>query len=304
LSSWKTASLFGNNVWITGCTWLPSLSTHSLAVRVIMMPTDYHDVAAQTITEPLPFFSVGTRQAFRIVGFLCCSQNLNSSWCREQSEERLIWPYHARVCSCLMPRFYGRNTIIYATEHYFQEWEVQQLMPYCGCWICEAHYRTVCVETGPLRWILIRSAVTYAVLTLWFLATIIVIVRRFFSVIVDFHPLFLLADVVFPWFVYAYITLETVSLNVPNIVAVFITDAPGNAHQLSVLFQNRTSLPFSDSFTRTVTQQNHWHKHYRVQINKRRKFNVANWSSLNVANTKNLFLNFLVFPLFCLFLSN
>jgi hypothetical protein len=32
LSPWKTASLFGNNVWIMGCTWLPNLPTYSFAV--------------------------------------------------------------------------------------------------------------------------------------------------------------------------------------------------------------------------------------------------------------------------------
>jgi hypothetical protein len=40
-------------------------------------------------------------QAFRIAGFLGCSPNVNSSWCREQREGRLIWPYHARVSSYL-----------------------------------------------------------------------------------------------------------------------------------------------------------------------------------------------------------
>jgi hypothetical protein len=30
-----------------------------------------------------------------------------------------------------------------------------------------------------------------------------------------------------------------------------------NAYQRSVLFQNRKSLPFFDSFTRSVTQHNH-----------------------------------------------
>jgi hypothetical protein len=38
---------------------------------------------------------------------------------------------------------------------------------------------------------------------------------------VDFRPLFLFADVVFPWFVYADITFSTL-----NNVAVFVTDAP------------------------------------------------------------------------------
>jgi hypothetical protein len=53
---------------------------------------------------------------FRIVGFLGCSPNVNSSWCREQHEGRLVWQYHERVSSCLMSRFYGRDTIIYAFQ--------------------------------------------------------------------------------------------------------------------------------------------------------------------------------------------
>jgi hypothetical protein len=45
------------------------------------------------------------------------------------------------------------------------------------------------------------------------------------SVIADFRPLFLFADDIFPWFVYADITLETVALDTPYNVAVFVTDA-------------------------------------------------------------------------------
>jgi membrane protein insertase Oxa1/YidC/SpoIIIJ len=45
LSSWKTASLFRNNVWIMGCSWFANLSTYSLAVilpwMVIMGLTEY-----------------------------------------------------------------------------------------------------------------------------------------------------------------------------------------------------------------------------------------------------------------------
>jgi hypothetical protein len=66
LSSWKTTSLFGNNVWILGCTWLPNLTTHSLAVRLwrlIVGPTEYDDNAAQTIAEPPQCFTVGTRHS-------------------------------------------------------------------------------------------------------------------------------------------------------------------------------------------------------------------------------------------------
>jgi hypothetical protein len=72
-----------------------------------------------------------------------------------------------------------------------------------------------------------------------------------------FCPLFLFTDAVFPLFVYAEITFETLALDTPNNVAVFVTDAPANAHQQPVLFQNWTSLPFSSSFTCIVTQHNH-----------------------------------------------
>jgi hypothetical protein len=54
LSPWRTTSFFGNNVWIMGCTWLPNLFTHSLAVirpwRVIIGPTEY----CTTILLPEP----------------------------------------------------------------------------------------------------------------------------------------------------------------------------------------------------------------------------------------------------------
>jgi hypothetical protein len=41
-----------------------------------------------------------------------------------------------------------------------------------------------------------------------------------------FSPLYPFVDVVFPWFVYADIISETVALDTPNNVAVFVTDAP------------------------------------------------------------------------------
>jgi putative cell wall-binding protein len=48
------------------------------------------------------------------------------------------------------------------------------------------------------------------------------------SVNVDLSSLALFADVVFvfPWFVYAHITLETIALDTPNNVAVFIIGGP------------------------------------------------------------------------------
>jgi hypothetical protein len=119
--------------------------------------------------------------------------------------------------------------------------------------------RTVFVQTASSKWIHIQFCcpVTCAAVVLWFFETILS-ARRSRSANVEFRPLFLLADVVFPWFVYAYITLEIVTLDTVNNAADFVTHVGLNAHQQSVLFQNQTSLPFSDSFTWTVTQHNHW----------------------------------------------
>jgi hypothetical protein len=121
LSSWKTASLIGNNVWIMGCTWLPNLSTYPLTVirswRVIMGSSEH----CTTILLPKPSQNFPCwNQAFQILGFLGCSPNVNSSWCREQREGRLIWPYHVRVSSCLMSRFHGSDSGVCAFQHYFQ----------------------------------------------------------------------------------------------------------------------------------------------------------------------------------------
>jgi hypothetical protein len=52
-------------------------------------------------------------------------------------------------------------------------------------------------------------------------------VRRFLSFGVGFWPLFLLAGDVFPWLVYAAISLEAAVLDKPNKMAVLFKDAPG-----------------------------------------------------------------------------
>jgi hypothetical protein len=38
----------------------------------------------------------------------------------EQREGQLIWPYHARISSCLISKFCGRGATVYASEYYFQ----------------------------------------------------------------------------------------------------------------------------------------------------------------------------------------
>jgi hypothetical protein len=65
---------------------------------VIMGPTECGTTIL--LSKPSQNFPVfhSWNQAFRILGFLVCSPNVNSSWYREEHREgRLIWPYHARV---------------------------------------------------------------------------------------------------------------------------------------------------------------------------------------------------------------
>jgi hypothetical protein len=67
LSSWKTASLFENNVWIMRCTWLPKMSANSPAVirprRVVMRPKEYQNIAVKTTTKPPTSFTFGTKHS-------------------------------------------------------------------------------------------------------------------------------------------------------------------------------------------------------------------------------------------------
>jgi hypothetical protein len=72
-----------------------------------MRPTEY----CTTILLPKTSHNLSVfhcwYQELRVVGFLGCSPNVNSSWCREQREGRLVWQNHARVSSSLMSRFYS-----------------------------------------------------------------------------------------------------------------------------------------------------------------------------------------------------
>jgi hypothetical protein len=152
-------------------------------------------------------------------GFLGCSPNVNSSCCRGQGEGQLICPYHMCISSCMMTRFNGRDTIVYTSEHYFsiiRGLAIAALLYMLDLW---NSHQTVFVETQSSRWIF-SSAVTCAAVVLLFFKTILPNVRWSLSVNVDFHPLFLIADVVFLWFVNANFTLETVALDTHNNVAV------------------------------------------------------------------------------------
>jgi hypothetical protein len=81
--SWKTASFFGNNVWIVVYTWLSNLSTYFFAVirpwKVIMGTRECCTTTLlPKLSQNLPYVSLlEPNQVFRIVGFLRFSPNIN-----------------------------------------------------------------------------------------------------------------------------------------------------------------------------------------------------------------------------------
>ena len=127
---------------------------------------------------------------------------------------------------------------------------------WCSC-------RTVCIETRWSRWML-SSAATFAAVVRWFLDTILFDVRRSLSLSFGFRTLLLLADDVFPYFVYAVITLETAALYTPNEVAVLVTDAPAKRALTICPLWKSYKLLFCSTFILTVDKTQlvmHWRWH-------------------------------------------
>jgi hypothetical protein len=160
-----------------------------------------------------------------------------------------------RVSSWLMPRFYGRDTTVYVSNITFSnqrfsncnptvnaEFVKLTLVSFCGNMVFKMNIH-FCCHLCCSSAVIFRNNPSQC-------TTI--------SVSAYFRPFFLFADVVFPWFVYADITLETVAaLDIPKNVQFLSQMLQLNAHQRSVLFQNRISLPFSNSFARTIIRHNH-----------------------------------------------
>jgi hypothetical protein len=110
-------------------------------------------------------------------------------------------------------------------------------------------------------------------------------VRRSLSVSVDFHPLFLFADVVFSQFMCADVTLETVALDTRNNVAVFITDA----HDLTSFKIRQVShftIPLHELSLNTITDaltqalQNIYKRKKNNQCCQLKFFQVGNTNSV------------------------
>ena len=104
--------------------------------------------------------------------------------------------------------------------------------------------------------IIMSSAVTFAAAVLWFLDTVLFSVQQSLSLSSGFLPLFLLAYGVFPWFVYAVITLDTATQDTPNKVAILVTDASAKCTPTVCPLWKLTSFPFCSTFIWTVTKHN------------------------------------------------
>jgi hypothetical protein len=156
LSSWKRASLFGNNIRIMGCTWLSNLPMYSLAViqawRVIIGPTEY----CTMILMPKPSQNLSHVSLLEPVIWDCklpwCSPNVNSSWCREQREghssDHIMRAFPFVWCPGFMvvtPSF----THLSITFSYQRFSSCSPTMD-VGLW---SWHQTVFVETGSSGWI-------------------------------------------------------------------------------------------------------------------------------------------------------
>jgi hypothetical protein len=79
-----------------------------------------------------------------------------------------------------------------------------------------------------------------------------------------FSPLFLFVDGVFPWFVYADITLETVALDTPNNVSVYVTHAPSKRTLIICPLSKSDKYPivrFFHTDCHSTQPLMHWHEH-------------------------------------------
>jgi hypothetical protein len=96
---------------------------------------------------------------------------------------------------------------------------------------------------------------------LWFFKTILLNVRY------QCQCWFLPTVTVFPWFMYINITLETVALDSPNNVAVFVTHAPAKHTPTMCPLSKLDKSPFFLFFhidCHSTQSPLHLHEHYRV----------------------------------------
>jgi hypothetical protein len=163
-----------------------------------------------------------------------------------------------------MSKFCGRDTIVYPSEHYFNN----QMFSNCSPTVDVGFVKLM--SDGFCRNRVFKMNIQFCCHLCCISSVVFEIVlsiRRSLSVNVDFRPLFLFVDVVFPLFVYVDITLETVSLDTRNNATVFVTDTPDKRAPTLCPLSNSGRSPifrFFHTDCRSTQSLMHLREHYRV----------------------------------------
>jgi hypothetical protein len=274
-----------HNIWIMGCTWLHNFM-YSLAVirpwSIIMGPTKY----CTTILLSKPPQNLPHVPLLEL-GILDCRLPWVFSKRNSMKEDSSNITHAFPVAWCpgfmVMTPLFTHLSITFSNQRFSNCCPTVNVafvkltsFSFCGNRVFKMNIQFCCS----------RSVIFETI----FLSV------RWSPVIVDSCPLFLFADAGFP-FVYADIISETVTLDTPNTLLQMLQV---NVHQGSVLFQNQSSPPFTDSFTWTITQHNHYCIDMSITEHKQREeHSVLLTEFISMYPTLILFFNFLVFPLVC-----
>ena len=214
----------GNNIWTTGHTWLSKMSTQSGSNLTIHRNTGTSRMPRYCCPNHDRSTSVfqSWKQAFRNTGLLGRSPNINLAWCWEQCKAQLVWPHYVfpiirRLGFMINTTSFSSSSIVFSNQ-WFSNYSSTMDIGYvkllsdcfCGNRVFKMNtefYCHLCCSSS----MIFRHNPLQCTLTL--------------LLSFGFWQLFLLADDVFPWFVYAIITLETAAVDTPNKVAVLFMDS-------------------------------------------------------------------------------
>jgi hypothetical protein len=166
----ETALLFGNNTWIMRYTWLPNLSTYSLAVirpwRVIMGPTEY----CYTVLLPKPSQNP-PRVSLSLLGIPDCRLRRMFSKRKLALMKARAWmTTHLTIARARFPLSYVH--VSWSWRHRLRIWAlllvIRGLAVAALQWMLDlwSSRRTIFAKTGYSRWIF-SSAVTSTAVVVW-----------------------------------------------------------------------------------------------------------------------------------------
>jgi len=179
-------------------------------------------------------------QTFRNAGFLARSANINPAWRWEQREGWLIWPYYVfpfirRPDFMIITPSFSPFSIVFSNQRFST----------CSPTVDVGFVK---LSSNWVRKMNIEYWCTFAAVVLSFLDTILFNVRRSLSVSFGFRPLVLVAGDIFPWFVYAVMTLKTAATDTPNKVRVLVIDAPAKSAPIICPFWKSDKSPILQYF--------------------------------------------------------